>query len=144
MNDSKRDCESHIEEVIYMLISKGKQITEAGTYWDTSSGERVTLQEKGMLPGDESTRYIKASSTTMLLIGPVLGLMFAIFLPFIGIAMTLSFLGKKVFNAGKRTVQELVSAGAKNIFFAWRPLQSYLAKRRSGGKKEKEKAEELK
>jgi hypothetical protein len=118
-----------------MFIRKGKQEAEAGTYWDTSSGERITMQEQGMLPGDESTSYIKASSTVMLLMGPVLGLAFAVFLPFIGIAMTLSFLGKKAVNAGKRAVQEMITAGVKNIFFAWKPLQAYLANKRQKGKK---------
>jgi hypothetical protein len=127
-----------------MLIWKGKQEAGTGTYWDTSSGDRITIQGQGILPGDESTRYIKASSTTMLLMGPVLGLMFAIFLPFIGIVMTLSFVGKKVVNAGKKTVQDMITAGVKNIFFAWRPLEAYLAKRRRGGKKEKGKTEEPK
>jgi hypothetical protein len=121
-----------------MLIWKGKQVAKAGTYWDTSSGERITIQEQGILPGDESTRYIKASSTTMLLFGPVLGFIFAIFLPFAGIAMTLSFVGKKIVNASKRVVQGIVTTGVKNIFFAWRPLQAYLARRREG-KKEKNK-----
>ena len=119
-----------------MLIWKGRELAEKGTYWDTSSGDRITIEEKGILPGDTSKKYIKASSTTMLLLGPVLGLMFAIFLPFIGIAMTLSFLGKKIVNAGKRSVQDIVSAGAKNMFFAWRPLQAYLAKKRQVEKKE--------
>ncbi len=117
-----------------MLIWKGKELAEEGTYWDTSTGDRITIEEQGILPGDRSKIYIKASSTTMLLMSPVLGLMFAIFLPFIGIAMTLSFLGKKIAIASGRTVQATVSAGAKNMFFAWRPLQAYLAKRRQGNK----------
>ncbi len=126
-----------------MLIWKGKELAEKGTYWDTSTGDRITFEEQGILPGDRSKIYVKASSTSMLLMSPVLGLMFAIFLPFIGIAMTLSFLGKKIVIAGKRIAQDIVSAGAKNMFFSWRPLQAYLAKRRQG-KKETGKTKEPK
>ena len=132
-----------LREVILMLIWKGKELAEKGTYWDTSTGDRITIEEQGILPGDRSKIYIKASSTTMLLMAPVLGLMFAIFLPFIGIAMTLSFLSKKIVNAGKRALQDMVSTGAKNMFFTWRPLHAYLAKRRQK-KKETGKTKEPK
>jgi hypothetical protein len=120
-----------------MLIRRGEQKAEAGTYWDISTGERITIQDQEMLPGNASTRYIKASSTMVVLLGPVLGLIFAIFMPFIGIAMAIFFAGKKVVSVGKRAVQGMVAAVVKNIFFAWRPLQAYLAKRR-GGKREKD------
>lgn len=120
-----------------MLIWKGKQEAGAGTYWDVSTGERITIQGQDTLPGDESTTYIKASGTMMLLLSPVLGLTFAIFLPFIGIAMAISFVGKKIVNAGKRRFKDMAASTAKNVFFAWRPLQAYLTNKRRGGKREK-------
>lgn len=116
-----------------MLTWRGEQKAVAGTYWDILTGERFTIRDQEMLPGTASTRYIKASSTMVLLLGPILGLIFAIFMPFIGIAMAISFAGKKVVSTGKRTVQGMGAAAVKNIFFAWRPLQAYLAKRK--GKK---------
>lgn len=120
-----------------MFIWKGEQEAGAGTYWDMSSGERITIEDQGTLPGDASTKYIKASSAMVLLLGPFVGLAFAIFLPFIGIALAISFVGKKVAIATKKNVEDMVSAGAKNIFFAWRPLHAYLAKKRQRGKSEK-------
>jgi hypothetical protein len=120
-----------------MLIWKGAQQAVTGTYWDISTGERLSIKDQDTLPGDKSTTYIKASGTMVLLMGPVLGLTFAIFLPFIGIAMALSFVGKKIVNAGKTAARRMADSAVKNIFFAWRPLQAYLAGRQKGNKKEK-------
>lgn len=120
-----------------MLIWNGAQAAVTGTYWNVSTGDRITIQDQEMLPGDKATKYIKASSTLVLLMGPVLGLTFAIFLPFIGIAMALSFVGKKLVSAGKTAARRMADSAVKNIFFAWRPLQAYLAGRQKGNKREK-------
>jgi hypothetical protein len=120
-----------------MLIWKGGQQAVTGTYWDISTGDRLSIKDHDSLPGDESTTYIKASSAVVLLFGPVFGLIFAIFLPFIGIAMALSFVGKKVVIAGKSAGRRMADSAVKNIFFAWKPLQAYLAGRQKGNKREK-------
>lgn len=103
-----------------------------GTYWNAATGERVDLEENGTLPGDDKTRYVRASGVTVLLFGPVLGLVFAIFLPFIGIAMTLTVAAKKIGML-------FVNATAKSASFAWRPLEAYLVGRRAMRKREKHK-----
>jgi len=121
-----------------MFIWRGEQKAEAGTYWDIRTGERITIQNQDLLPGDTSTRYIKASSTTVLLLGPILGLSFAIFLPFIGIAMAISFAGRKAVSAAKKSGQGMVEAAVKRIFFVWRPLEAYFAKKRQEGKGEQD------
>lgn len=113
-----------------MLIRKGAQIAEAGTYWNMRTGERVTIESQDVLPGNFATKYLKASSTAMLLLGPILGLAFAVFLPFIGIAMAISFAGKRLLSMGGKSVERIIEAGAKSIFFVWRPLQAYLANKR--------------
>jgi hypothetical protein len=118
-----------------MLIWKGAQQAVTGTYWDISTGDRISIKDRETLPGDSSTTYIKASSALVLLLGPVFGLIFAIFLPFIGIAMALSFVGKKIIAAGKPAAQSVANSAVKHIFFAWKPLQAYLAGRQKGNKK---------
>jgi fructose-1,6-bisphosphatase/inositol monophosphatase family enzyme len=98
-----------------------------GTYWNFMTGQRVELEQEGMLPGDEKARYIKASGAVVLLLGPVLGLLFAVFLPFIGIAMAVTLAGKKV----AAVVSDLA---ARSMSFGWRPVESYL-----GGKQKRKK-----
>ncbi|HYQ47959.1 MAG TPA: hypothetical protein VEP69_02735, partial [Thermodesulfovibrionales bacterium] len=60
-----------------------------GSYWNFSTGERITMTEEGKLPGSEDTVYYKANPFVILAVAPLLGLVFAAFLPFIGIAILL-------------------------------------------------------
>jgi len=110
------------------MLNKGGQTVKAGTYWNMANGNRVQMEQEGALPGSGTTRYIKAPVAVMLMAAPVIGLLFAVFLPFIGIAMTLSLIGKKLAN----TVTE---AAAGSMSFGWRPVEAYLA-----GKKRKNEA----
>ena len=62
--------------------------------------------------------------------GPVLGLMYALFLPFIGIAMLVKLVGHKV--GGE--MRELAHGSAS---FGWSPNESYLTgRKRKGAKKD--------
>jgi hypothetical protein len=110
------------------MLNKGGHTVKAGTYWNLANGSRVQMEQEGALPGSGQTRYIKAHVAVMLMAAPVVGLLFAVFLPFIGIAMTISLVGKKLAN----TVTE---AAAGSMSFGWRPIEAYLA-----GKKRKNEA----
>ena len=110
------------------MLYKGGHKVEAGTYWDTSTGERVEVEGQQTLPGNDHTIYIKAKSGLVLIAGPVVGLVFALFLPFIGIAMSLGQIGKKVADSA-------VGHAAKSVGFGWRPIEAYLA-----GRKQKKEA----
>jgi hypothetical protein len=114
------------------MLNKGGHTVKAGTYWNMANGNRVQMEQEGALPGSGTTRYIKAPVAVMLMAAPVIGLLFAVFLPFIGIAMTLSLIGKKLAN----TVTE---AAAGSMSFGWRPIEAYLA-----GKKRKNEARDKK
>jgi len=105
------------------MLNKGGHTVKAGTYWNLSNGNRVQMEQEGALPGSGQTRYIKAPVAVMLMAAPVIGLLFAVFLPFIGIAMILSLVGKKLAN----TVTE---AAAGSMSFGWRPIEAYLAGRK--------------
>lgn len=112
------------------MLTKGGQSATAGTYWNLMNGERVDIEQKGVLPGDRRETYIKAPSAVMLAAGPVLGLIFAVFLPLIGIVMSMALVGKKLGEA-------VASAAAGSVSFGWRPIESYLA-----GRKRKKEARE--
>ena len=114
------------------MLNKGGHTVKAGTYWNMENGSRVQMDQEGVLPGSGTTRYIKAPVAVMLMAAPVIGLLFAVFLPFIGIAMTISLIGKKL-------AEGVVSAAAGSMSFGWRPIEAYLA-----GKKRKNEAREKK
>jgi len=110
------------------MLNKGGHLVKTGTYWNLANGNRVQMEEVGVLPGERTTRYIKAPVAVMIMAAPVIGLVFAVFLPFIGIAMALSLIGRKL----AKTVTE---AAASSMSFGWRPIEAYLA-----GKKRKDAA----
>jgi len=56
-------------------------------------------------------------------VAPVLGLLYAAFLPFIGIAMLVKLLAQKIAGGVLETIQGSAS-------FGWRPSESYLSGRK--------------
>lgn len=109
-----------------MLKHNGGDRVGKGTYWDLTNGERIDIRDEGTLPGEAKKTYYRMPALAVVVAGPVLGLMYALFLPFIGIAMVVKLVGQKV--GGE--VREMVHGSAS---FGWRPSESYLA-----GKKKRE------
>lgn len=99
-----------------------------GNYWNFSTGDRVHMAGEGILPGDGSQTYYKAPPAAILAAAPVLGLVYAIFLPFIGIAMLASVLLKKMFGG-------LAQSAYRGAAFSWKPSEAYLAGKRRDAKK---------
>jgi hypothetical protein len=108
------------------MIYKGGVHVAQGTYWDIKKGSPIDIGQDSILPGTAEKTYIKASVTTMLMAAPMLGLLFAIFLPFIGIAMAVSMLARRVFG-------ESADVLIRSLSFGWKPIEAYLS-----GKKKKE------
>jgi hypothetical protein len=106
------------------MLTNGGHTVKAGTYWNLANGNRVQMEQEGMLPGDGKIRYIKAPTAVMLMAAPAIGLVFAVFLPFIGIAMALGLIGKKL-------AEGVASAAAGSVSFGWRPVEAYLGGRRT-------------
>jgi len=94
-----------------------------GSYWNFSTGERITMNAEGNLPGSEDTVYYKANPVVVLAAAPVLGLIFAAFLPFIGIAIMLRVAVAKMLGG---TAEGL----ARVATFNWSPSAAYLAGRK--------------
>ena len=101
-----------------------------GNYWNFSTGERITMSAEGVLPGSDETVYYRANALIILAVAPVMGLLFAAFLPFIGIAIILRVAVAKMFGG---TAEGL----ARVATFNWNPSAAYLA-----GRKQKRNAKE--
>ena len=117
------------------MLTKGGTNVKAGTYWNVENGERVDMVLQGVLPGSRRAVYIKAPGAAVLALGPVLGLIFAVFLPFIGIIMTAGLLCRKA-------AEGLASAAAGSVSFGWRPIEAYLAGRKRRQAAQEKKADE--
>jgi hypothetical protein len=74
-------------------------------------------------------------ATAIIVAAPALGLLYAAFLPFIGIAMLLKLVAQK---AGGGVIETVQSSAA----FAWRPSESYLSGRKNKTKKDEASTEE--
>jgi hypothetical protein len=110
-----------------MLTYKGGNKVEKGTYWELSSGQRIDVANEAILNGDNSSTYLRMSAGFMLLAGPVIGLLYVVLLPFIGIATVATVATRKVVGG----VFNLIG---KSLSLGWRPRTAYLA-----GKKKKDK-----
>lgn len=106
-----------------------------GTYWNFDSGERVDVADEAVLPGGEKTVYYRMPAAGIFVAGPVLGLLYAAFLPFIGIAMVLKLAAAKM--AGS-----LAGVMRSSTVFEWAPGAAYLAGKKRATKAEAGKKEE--
>ena len=111
-----------------MLTYKGGHAVGKGTYWDLASGRRVDLLSDAILVGTGKTTYIKMPSAVMLALSPVIGLLYAVLMPFIGLA-TVAVL------AGRIALDGLYTMAAKSISFGWRPGHAFLAGKRKKNEK---------
>jgi len=70
----------------------GGETVKAGFYWNAKAwGAEVVPAGGGMLPGEGGTIYHRIGWPVLLVAAPVMGGAFAMFLPFIGIALLLRF-----------------------------------------------------
>lgn len=76
-----------------MLKHKAGEIVKAGFYWNTREwGAEIVPAEGGPLPGAPDATYYRIAWPALLVLAPVMGGAFAMFLPFIGLAMLVAYL----------------------------------------------------
>ncbi len=85
----------------------GKESVKGGLYWSPSRWQMVTIpKEGGVLAGEAEMRYIRVPLLMMLVLGPVMGAAYVMFLPFIGFALMIGFGGAKAFAMVRKAVVE--------------------------------------
>ena len=68
-----------------------------GLYWHFGNWEIKALDGKEVtLPGSAEERYVRIPTVALLVLGPVMGLAFAMFLPFIGFALLAAQIVRKL------------------------------------------------
>ncbi len=124
------------EDTKMLKYNAGSKVGK-GTYWNFANGERIDVSDEAVLPGGKRTVYFRLPATGILVLGPIVGLLYAAFLPFIGIAMLVKVVVQKVASVA-------FSSARSRASFGWRPSESYLAgqkKKEGAAEKEPEKKE---
>ncbi len=81
---------------------------KGGFYWDKAEWEMTVVPaEGGTLPGD-AKRFVRVPAFALLLLGPVMGALFVVFLPAIGIWL----LGKNLYRVAGETLARAFHLGA--------------------------------
>lgn len=83
-----------------MFTYTGGTTVKGGFYWNRGTWHLENVEGKtGMLPGNGETRYVWVPTLLMLLLAPVMGGLFVVFLPFVGFALLFGAVGKWALGA---------------------------------------------
>jgi hypothetical protein len=115
------------KEVGTMLTYKGGNRVEKGTYWDVVSGRRIDVVGEAVLAGGGATTYVKVPAGVALLSMPIIGLIYVVLMPFIGMMAITTI-------ASGRVLGGIADGIGKSLSFGWRPGNAYL----SGKKRNKQ------
>lgn len=101
---------------------RGTEKGPRGVYLNLANGEFVQLHEKArLLPGTKEVNYIRVPPVLAMIAGPFIGLAFIIFLPLVGIAGFVSFVGYRLWRAIVTVERRTVQLGAAG----WNPERAY-------------------
>src|SRR5512133_2169510 len=107
----------------------GGTAAKSGFYWNLGKWEMTMVPKQGgLLPGDTGDKYLKVPVLGLLVLAPIMGAVYAMFLPFIGFALVFSYLGKKAFAATRVGVSGVAATMGPD----WRPGEAYLAGKKKG------------
>lgn len=82
-----------------MTTFTGTQEVERGLYLNLKRFSMTVLERRGTLPGTEHDTYRRVPVLLMLAAAPLVGLVYVIFLPFVGFAAAAVLAGEKVKEA---------------------------------------------
>lgn len=72
---------------------RGGETVKFGFYWNVAEWEaQIVPAPGGTLNGDETAKYVRMPLLALLIVAPLMGAAYAMFLPFIGFAMLALFL----------------------------------------------------
>jgi len=103
---------------------RGTETVEPGLYFNVRQLSFKSIEERGPLPGGPEEVYRCVPTLALLVVGPMLGLAFVVFLPFIGFAMVGWLLAEK---AG-RLAAEATRAAARVLRPGWEPSLAFLSR----------------
>jgi hypothetical protein len=115
---------------------QGNQTVEPGLYFNLAQCSFKSVETKGPLPGSEKDVYRRTPVVALLAVGPILGLAFVAFLPFVGFAM----LGWLLVSKLAAWSSDAAVSFARVVRPAFRPALAFLSrsKRTKSARKERD------
>lgn len=94
----------------------GGDSVKFGFYWNMKEWEaQIVPAAGGTLNGDAAAKYLRLPLLAVLVIAPVMGAVYAFFLPFIGFAMVAAFLTGRLRRAAGGTTPPAVEMHTETI-----------------------------
>ena len=119
------------------MMTAGTMV-KGGFYFNRDKLDLIAVSGKeGMLPGADGQRYWRVPVLAVILLAPVLGGLFVMFMPFIGFALVFQHLGRLMVSGAKRAGRGLLFV----VTPTWRPGEAYFAGKEGEKKQAKETAE---
>ena len=107
-----------------MARHNGGDRVNAGFYLNLDQWSVTTMSGKGgVLTGTSDTRYLRVPTLAVLAFAPLMGAAYVVFLPFVGIAMVLHYVGGKAYAS----VTDAAHATLATMSPAWRPGEAHFA-----------------
>ena len=107
-----------------------------GFYWSAKAWDMAMIPtEGGLLPGGTDRHYTRIPTFLFLLMAPIMGALYVVFLPFAGFALLFGHLGKALKTMATDAFMHIAVAVSPQ----WAPGEAYLAarKREKAAKAEK-------
>ena len=83
-----------------MATFKGAETVRGGYYLNVRDGKLEVVEgASGVLPGDDVTRYARIPVVAMLVLAPLMGLLFVLLVPFLGVAVLIEQIWAKAYAA---------------------------------------------
>jgi hypothetical protein len=106
-----------------MKTYRGGETADVGLYFNTRHLAFTSVDEPTALPGDPGEIYRRVPGVALLVVGPLLGLVYVMFLPFLGMAMATWFLASKA--------AQLATGAAHVVRPGWQPSWAFLSRARA-------------
>jgi len=103
---------------------KGTEKVEPGLYFNLRQLAFKSIDDEGPLPGKREDVYRRVPMLALLVVGPVLGLVYVMFLPFIGFAMVAWLLGVKATHLAAGAAR----SAARVLRPGWEPSMAFLSR----------------
>ena len=97
---------------------------KGGYYWNMQKWDATFVEgPAGDLPGGGDEVFRRIPTRLLLVAAPLMGALFVMFLPFIGIALLLQHIARAAVEAAGQTVERVL----RSVSPAWRPGMAFLA-----------------